>query len=100
LGNPDDEMISNFSIYADNLGLAFQIADDILDVTGNPEELGKHTGQDSRDSKNTYTSINGLDNAYKKLDDLSNRAKEAISSYYDNAEFFSGLVDELKTRKN
>ena len=44
LGDYDDKMINDMSKYADNLGLAYQIADDILDVVGNPEELGKATG--------------------------------------------------------
>lgn len=44
-------MINDMSKYADNLGLAYQIADDILDVVGNPEELGKATGSDEKKHK-------------------------------------------------
>ena len=98
LGNPDDEMKYRMDIYAENLGLSFQIADDILDVVGNAEELGKNVGQDEKDHKNTYTSINGLDKAYEKLDELANEALDAISAYYDNAEFFSKLIKEMKSR--
>ena len=87
------------SKYADNLGLAYQIADDILDVVGNKEELGKNTGSDEKRHKNTYTSINGLDEARRRLEELTSGAVEAIADYYDNAEFFRDLVLELAERK-
>lgn len=99
LGNPTSYMLDNLDHYAENLGLAYQIADDILDVIGNPEELGKATGSDEKKNKNTYTSINGLDAAYKRLDELTDNAVDAIASYYDNAEFFRNLVLQLKRRK-
>lgn len=98
LGDPDSEMIERMDRYAECLGLSFQIADDILDVVGNVEELGKNVGQDQKDHKNTYTSINGLDKAYERLEELSDSALDAISDYYDNAEFFAGLIKELKNR--
>lgn len=98
LGNYDDKMITDMSKYADNLGLAYQIADDILDVVGNPEELGKATGSDEKMHKNTYTSINGLKAAHQRLDELTSNAVDAIADYYDNAEFFKDLVLKLKNR--
>lgn len=98
MGNASSEMIEKMDVYAENLGLSFQIADDILDVVGNVEELGKNVGQDQKDNKNTYTSIYGLDAAYKRLDELSKAALDAIADYYDNAEFFSKLIDELENR--
>lgn len=99
LGDYDDKMITDMSKYADNLGLAYQIADDILDVVGNKEELGKNTGSDEKRHKNTYTSINGLDEARRRLEELTSGAVEAIADYYDNAEFFRDLVLELAERK-
>ena len=99
LGYYDDKMITDMSKYADNLGLAYQIADDILDVVGNKEELGKNTGSDEKRHKNTYTSINGLDEARRRLEELTSGAVEAIADYYDNAEFFRDLVLELAERK-
>jgi len=98
LGNPSDKMIRDMTIYADNLGLAYQIADDILDVVGTTEELGKKTGSDEKKNKNTYTSINGIDAAYKRLEELTDNAVKAIADYYDNAEFFRDLVLELAKR--
>lgn len=98
LGNPDSEMLERMDIYAENLGLSFQIADDILDVVGNAEELGKNVGQDAKDKKSTYPSINGLDKAYETLDEISGKALNAIHDYYDNAEFFAKLINDLKNR--
>ena len=100
LGNPSSDMLSQLDKYAENLGLAYQIADDILDVIGNPEELGKETGSDKKKNKTTYTSINGLEAAQDRLEQLTENAVEAIADYYDNAEFFRDLVLDLKDRRN
>ena len=100
LGNPSSDMLSQLDKDAENLGLAYQIADDILDVIGNPEELGKKTGSDEKKNKTTYTSINGLEAAQDRLEQLTENAVEAIADYYDNAEFFRDLVLELKDRRN
>lgn len=99
LGSPDDKMIDNMQKYAEYLGLAYQIADDILDVVGNPEEMGKSMGSDVKKNKNTYPSINGLDAAYRRLDEVTSKAVESIGEYYDNAEFFRDLVLRLAKRK-
>ena len=99
LGKPTEQMLSDLDRYAENLGLAYQIADDILDVIGNPEELGKATGSDEKKHKNTYTSINGMDASVKRLNELTDNAVKALAPYYDNAEFFRDLVLELAARK-
>lgn len=98
LGNPTEQMVDDLDKYSENLGLAYQIADDILDVVGNPEELGKATGSDLKKNKNTYPSINGLDAAYARLEELTESAVSAIEDYYDNAEFFRNLVLDLAKR--
>ena len=100
LGNPSKDMLSNLDIYSENLGLAYQIADDILDEIGDPKELGKSIGSDKKQHKNTYTSLNGLDAAFARLTQLTDDALEAIAPYYDNAEFFRDLALQLKTRRN
>ena len=99
LGKPTSDMLDDLDRYAENLGLAYQIADDILDVVGNPEELGKATGSDEKKHKNTYTSINGMDASVKRLKELTDNAVKALEPYYDNAEFFRDLVLELAQRK-
>ena len=95
----ENALVSNELLEYIHLGLAYQIADDILDVIGNPEELGKETGSDLKKNKNTYTSINGLQAAYDRLEELTGAAVDAISNYYDNAEFFRNLVLKLAKRK-
>ena len=100
LGNPTKDMLSNLDIYSENLGLAYQIADDILDEIGDPKELGKAIGSDKKQHKNTYTSLNGLEAAFTRLEHLTDDALEAIAPYYDNAEFFRDLALQLKTRRN
>ncbi len=100
LGNPSSDMLAQLDIYAENLGLAYQIADDILDEVGTTDELGKETGSDKKKNKTTYTSINGLDEAKERLEQLTEAAVEAIADYYDNAEFFRDLVLELKDRRH
>jgi len=86
LGNPTDSMINDLEKYSENLGIAYQIADDIMDVVGNPDEMGKAAGSDEKKHKNTYTSILDIDHARNRLDELTAKAVESIEKYYDNAE--------------
>ena len=98
LGNPTDSMINDLEKYSENLGIAYQIADDIMDVVGNPDEMGKAAGSDEKKHKNTYTSILDIDHARNRLDELTAKAVESIEKYYDNAEFFRNLVLDLSKR--
>lgn len=98
LGGADELMMKNLTCYAENLGLAYQIADDILDVKGDPQELGKKTNADAEHEKVTYVSLNGLSASEQKLEELTQSAVENIEEYYDNAEFFRDLVLVLSKR--
>ncbi|MGC2872959.1 polyprenyl synthetase family protein [Ihubacter sp. rT4E-8] len=98
LGGADEQMMKNMTVYAENLGLAYQIADDILDIKGNEAELGKKTGVDAQNEKITYVSLNGMEASEKKLHELTQNAVAAIEEYYDNAEFFRDLVLRLEKR--
>ena len=100
LGGADDEMLENLSIYAENLGLAFQIVDDILDVIGDEKSLGKKTGVDKERNKSTYPALYGMDASMARLEELTSNAVEVLAPYYDNAEFFTKLVRDLETRVN
>lgn len=86
--NADDKKIRAAEDFAFNLGIAFQIRDDILDVTGNAKTLGKLTGSDSENEKSTYVSLYGLEKCESLVNELTNRAISALS------EFENG--DELK----
>ena len=98
LGSCTDEELENLTIYAENLGLAFQVCDDILDVEGDQELLGKETGHDEANSKATYPALYGLDESKKKLRELTDAAKDALAAYYDNAELFVSLAETLASR--
>ena len=69
-----------FRTFAENLGLAFQIQDDILDVTATEDKLGKSTGKDQRDQKSTYVTLFGLDKAQIKLQEATRQAKAALTA--------------------
>ncbi|MGC1498339.1 MAG: polyprenyl synthetase family protein [Sulfitobacter sp.] len=72
--------------YASAVGLAFQIADDILDVTGDAATVGKATGKDANAGKATFVSHLGLDGAKRRADELVQSACDALSVYGDQAE--------------
>ena len=98
LGGADTDTLEDLTVYAENLGLAFQIADDILDVIGEEEEMGKKTGVDAENKKATYPALIGLEESKKRLNELTNTAIDALKDYYDNAELFVELARVLETR--
>ena len=98
IGGADDKVLADLTSYGEDLGLAFQIVDDILDIVGDAKELGKETGMDEKRGKLTYPSIYGLDASYKRVDELTEHALSVMAPYYDNAEFFNDLVQELASR--
>ena len=79
-------MLRSLSRYGENVGLAFQIVDDILDVIGTKEELGKSTGADSTRGKNTYPSVFGLEQSKKKAEILIEDALRSIEKLDAKAE--------------
>lgn len=98
LGGADKKTLDDLDEYAENLGLAFQIVDDILDISGNEEEIGKKTGSDLAKKKATYPCRYGLEESREKAREFTENAKKVMEPYYDNAEFFILLADELAAR--
>ncbi len=98
LGEAEPETLDRLTDYAENLGLAFQIADDILDVTGQEEEMGKKKGVDAQKNKATYPALYGIERSRQKVSELTDEAIEILSPYYDNAEFFTTLIKDLEDR--
>ncbi len=84
--------------YADHLGLLFQITDDILDVVGTQEELGKTPGSDERQHKATYVSILGLDTAKERAQEVANLALTALHDSNQASSVLEGLVQYLMDR--
>ncbi|HWQ79267.1 MAG TPA: farnesyl diphosphate synthase [Anaerovoracaceae bacterium] len=98
LGGADKKTLEDLDEYAENIGLAFQIVDDILDVSGDEELIGKSVGSDEAKKKATYPCRYGLEESKIKARELTDNAKNAMGPYYDNAEFFIKLADELAQR--
>jgi farnesyl diphosphate synthase len=86
--------------YAKALGLAFQIADDILDVTGDAATVGKATGKDATAGKATFVSHLGLDGAKSRANDLIQTACDALSVYGEDADTLRGAARFVIARKN
>lgn len=82
----DDSQLAAVTAYGQHLGLAFQIVDDLLDVTSSPEELGKGTQKDQGKGKNTYPSLLGLDASAIQARDESAAALNALQSFGPNAD--------------
>lgn len=86
LGGGSSEQISRLVDYASLAGLAFQVVDDILNVTGDPVRMGKSVGTDQAHSKNTYPSLLGLEQARQFAAELIERALQAVSIFDNNAD--------------
>lgn len=85
---------------ASDVGLAFQIQDDILDVTGTQEELGKPIHSDEKNEKSTYVSLEGIEKATADVEQISQRALQNLLSLDQKNEFLVELIRSLITRKN
>ena len=85
-GKADPQQLSALTDYSQSLGLLFQIVDDILDVTGNIEKLGKQAGADEKQRKATYPAVAGLDRSRWIADQLAGKAEAAIAGLDHRAE--------------
>ncbi len=85
--------------FCEKLGLAFQIQDDILDVTGDFSKLGKKVGSDMDNNKNTFVTLNGLEKSKDEAVKLTNQAIEALN-LFNESEFLINLAKKLLNRDN
>ncbi|MBN1907434.1 MAG: polyprenyl synthetase family protein [Deltaproteobacteria bacterium] len=99
LGRGTDEQIDQIDKYGKYIGLAFQISDDILDIEGSTEELGKQTGVDAERGKNTYPSNYGMENAKTMLKEITANAVEAISGFDTKADILRQIAFYIMERK-
>ena len=98
LANATENDIKRLSKYADKIGLAFQIKDDILSEEGNPEVTGKPVGNDKELGKCTYVSYYGLDGAKKELNKIIKEANDELEIYGEKAEFLRQLAIYIRDR--
>ncbi|MDR3072795.1 MAG: polyprenyl synthetase family protein [Clostridiales Family XIII bacterium] len=98
LGGGNSALVSALRNYAGNVGLAFQIADDILDVEGDEVEIGKKTQHDMCHHKATYPSVHGLEKSKERLAALTDSAIAALSGYRQSGEFFVEMARYLANR--
>lgn len=92
LAGAGEQELASLTRYAENLGLAFQIIDDILDLEGDEKKIGKPVGSDLKNKKATYPSLFGLDRSREKARLAAGRAEEALGSFGQEADFLRWLV--------
>ena len=99
LAGADEEMLHAFTAYALDIGVAFQILDDILDFEGDADLIGKSVGKDKDLGKCNYVCVHGLDAAREELHRLTADARSSLSRYGADADFFTELAAMLEIRK-
>ena len=99
-GNGTREQIDAADEYAQAIGLAFQVRDDVLDCVATAEELGKPIGSDIENDKSTFASLLGVEACEKMIHKETDKAISAIENKFDNTEFLSWLAKILADRKN
>ena len=100
LAGANDDQIAMMEKVGSNIGLAFQIQDDILDATGSFEELGKPIGSDEKNQKATYLSLEGMDKSKEDVEKLSEEAVDILKNVPKRNEFLEELVMSLVTRRS
>ena len=99
LAGATDEEIAALELCAYNVGIAFQIQDDILDVTSTDQELGKPVHSDEKNNKVTYVTLFGVQEAAGQVEELSEKAITLLKSLNKNNEFLYLLVEKLINRR-
>ena len=100
LAGAQEAEIQNLSQYAKNIGLAFQIVDDILDITATKEQLGKTAGKDLQAQKATYPSIWGLEKSKSQAKQLVEEAIDSLSNYGEKAQPLQAIATFITARKH
>ncbi|HHY77481.1 MAG TPA: polyprenyl synthetase family protein [Clostridiales bacterium] len=98
LSKAEEDDIRRISIFGENLGKAYQISDDILDVIGSQEKMGKTIGKDAKSNKSTYVKHFGINQSKKIMIDTVNDAKKAVEKYGSKANLLIELADFVAYR--
>ena len=94
----DEEKLRAAEKYADSIGLAFQIVDDLLDITSTSEELGKPVGSDVQNEKSTYPALLGMEKSVQLVDGLTAEAVGALKIFGDDSGFLADYAVSLSKR--
>ena len=100
LAGADEEKLERLTRYGENIGLAFQVIDDILDVEGETEVIGKPKGSDEKKKKLTYPSLYGIEESRRKAKELIDASVSALSVFDGKAEPLRAVARYLYERKN
>jgi len=99
-GNATTNQLAALDTYGRAIGLAFQVQDDILDVTSDTAILGKQQGADQALNKPTYTALLGLEGAKEKAQQLHTQAINALAIFDDNADQLRAVADYIVSRNH
>ncbi|MEZ4846536.1 MAG: polyprenyl synthetase family protein [Bdellovibrionota bacterium] len=94
------EQLQTLDTFGRKIGLAFQIADDVLDITATTEQLGKNAKSDLKKNKSTYPSLIGLEASKAKAEKLLKESIELISTFGPKSQFLKELATLIVHRKN
>ncbi|MBM4137167.1 MAG: polyprenyl synthetase family protein [Nitrospira sp.] len=100
LAESDNDTLHALSRYGENIGLTFQIIDDILDIEGSPEELGKSAGSDRKSKKMTYPALYGIEMSRQKAENLISVAIDELKIFSSEADPLREIASYLIKRRN
>jgi geranylgeranyl diphosphate synthase type II len=100
LAGANEEELKGMTLYGEDIGLAFQITDDILDIEGKKEDLGKETGMDSAKGKNTYPALVGIDSSKVKVKELVDNALVTLKNFDKRADSLREIALYIGSRRN
>lgn len=99
IGNACEEDLEKITKYSKNIGLSFQIVDDILDIVGDENKLGKKVGSDIENHKSTYPSLLGLEKSKEIANELIKESKHNIKDFKSDSSFLEGLANYIIDRE-